>query len=51
MVAIATQRSQLHGARDKLPLLVRGRDEDDLPLADGLDGGAWDDDGVRRQAS
>ena len=33
--AIATQRSHLHGAGDKLPLLVRGRDEDDLPLADG----------------
>src|SRR5262245_12413304 len=41
--AVATQRPHLHRAGDKLPLLVRGRDEDDLTLADGLHGSAWDD--------
>src|SRR5437763_15633621 len=39
--AVATQRPHLHGACDKLPLLVRGRNEDDLPLADSLHGSAW----------
>ena len=40
--AVATQRPHLHGACDKLPLLVRCRNEDDLPLTDGLHGSAWD---------
>src|SRR5262245_18148923 len=41
--AVTTYGPHLHGACDKLPLLARGWDEDDLPLANGLHGGAWDD--------
>src|SRR5436190_24258881 len=42
--AVATQRPHPHGACDKLPLLIWGRDEDDLPLADGLHRAAWEHD-------
>ena len=43
---VTTQRTYLHKACEKLPLLVWGGDKDDLPLADSLHGAAWDYDGV-----
>src|SRR5687768_6915436 len=41
---IATQRTCLHGACEKRPLLVRSGDKDDLTLADGLHSATWEHD-------